>query len=139
MYLNNSFISAQYYLHRSEAWKFVYDRWYLFDPDRVPDYKKGGSYLGHTRFGIHKYTAEALIEVKTPFSKYWTRLGKGAFVRGFLKPRNDEAIQRLRRGVTASMAERDTVLIDTKAHRQIEVGDLIDASGRHGVGDYIPT
>lgn len=139
VYLDHSFLSAGYYLARSRAWQFIYERWYLFDPDRVPDYKKGGTYLDHTRFGIHKYTAEALIEATTPFSKSWTWMGKGAFMRGFLKPRNDEAINRLRRGVTASMAERDTVLIDTKAHRQVEVGDLIDASGRYTIGQYIPT
>ena len=123
------------YLPRSKAWRYLYDRWYLFDPDRVPDNRVSGVFMGHTRFGIHKYTAEALIRVRTQHKRFF--LQTHGFLRGYFRPKDTETIARIRRGVTASMAERDTVLINTNVTRVIQVRDPIDCSGRTAVGQLV--
>jgi hypothetical protein len=123
------------YLPRSNAWQHLYERWYLFDPDRVPDVRSTSIYMGHCRFGIPKYTAEALIRITAKMPPFY--ISTTRYLRGFLRPRQTEAIARLLRGVRASMAVRDTVLVDTAVHRTIQVRDLIDASGRLAVGQLI--
>lgn len=123
------------YLPRSNAWQFMYEKFYLFDADRVPDARKSSIYMGHTRFGIHKYTAEALIEITTTMPTFYVSTTR--YLRGFLRPKQSEAIARLLRGVRASMAVRDTILVDTTVHRTVQVRDIIDASGRLAVGQLI--
>jgi hypothetical protein len=123
------------YLPRSNAWQHLYERWYLFDPDRVPDVRIASTYMGHCRFGIRKYHAEALIRITTRMPPFY--LSTTRYLRGFFRPRQTEAIARLLRGVRASMAVRDTVLVDTAVHRVIQVRDVIDASGRLAVGQLI--
>ncbi len=128
------------YLPRSNAWQFLYDRWYLFDADRVPDFRKPGMYMGHCRFGIYTYCAEALVRVRVKLPKFYAVSTSSRYVRGFLRAPYDEyddPITKLRRGVCASMALRDTILIDTRSTRKLQVGDLTDATGRYAVGQWV--
>jgi hypothetical protein len=123
------------YLPRSNAWQYMYERWYLFDPDRVPDARISSVYMGNARFGIRKYHAEALIRIAAHMPPFY--ISTTRYLRGFLRPRQSEAIARLLRGVRASMAVRDTVLVDTSVHRTAQVRDIIDATGRLAVGQLI--
>lgn len=124
---------AKKYLPPSIAWLHLFERWYIFDQTRVPDARKRATFIGFTRFGIHKYTAEAKIKAFNYRPPRYVR----RHVWGFLRPRQDEVITRLRRGVRASMALRDTVLIDTKVMRQLEIHDVPLANGLHVVGELI--
>ena len=123
------------YLPRSNAWQFMYERYYLFDADRVPDARISSVYMGNARFGIPKYHAEALIRIAAHMPPFY--ISTTRYLRGFLRPRQSEAIARLLRGVRASMAVRDTVLVDTSVHRTVQVRDIIDASGRVSVGQLV--
>jgi phage tail P2-like protein len=125
------------YLTKSNAWQFLYERWYLFDPTRLPDNRKASTYMGRARFGIHKYTAEADILAWFTWPKFYARAG-GYYGRGrFFPPKNTKLIDQIRRAVTASMAARDTVLIDTGIKRQIQIRDLTVLDGRFAIGQYV--
>lgn len=124
------------FLPRSNAWRHVYERWYVFDADRVPEYRRKGVYLNHTRLGIDKFTAEVMVRIRVKRPRFLAH--DSGWVYGFLGERNNEPINKVRRAVTASMALRDTVLIDTKTVRTLQVGDIIDASGRFAVGQLVP-
>ena len=116
------------YLPRSNAWQFLYEKFYLFDADRVPDARISSVYMGNARFGIDKYHAEALIRISTNMPVFYVSTTR--YLRGFFRPKQNEAIPRLLRGVRASMAVRDTVLVDTSVHRKTQVRDIIDCSGQ---------
>jgi hypothetical protein len=123
------------FLPRSNAWQYMYEKFYLFDPDRAPDVRAASNYMGHARFGIHKYTAEALIEITTYMPTFY--ISTTRYLRGFFRPKQNEAIPRLLRGVRASMAVRDTVLVDTNVHRKLQLRDVIAPDGRHYVGELV--
>jgi phage tail P2-like protein len=125
------------YLTKSNAWQFLYERWYLFDPTRLPDNRKASTYMGRARFGIHKYTAEADIQAWFTWPKFYAR-ANGYYGKGrFFPPKNTKLIDQIRRAVTASMAARDTVLIDTGIKRQIQIRDLTVLDGRFSIGQYV--
>lgn len=125
------------YLTKSNAWQFLYERWYLFDPTRAPDPRKASTIMGRARFGIHKYTAEADIQASFIWPKFYARAnnyyGKGRF----FPPKNTKLIDQIRRAVTASMAVRDTVQIDTNIKRTIQIRDLTVLDGRFSIGQYV--
>jgi len=54
-----------------------------------------------------------------------------------LSPPDTSTIDMLRRAVTASMALRDTVYIDTLVRRVVEVGDSVLSDGNTIVGQMI--
>jgi len=108
----------------------------LFDPARVPDVRIKSVYMGNCRFGIHKYTAEAHVKIQSKLPPFIVKTS--GYLWGFMRPRNLEAVNRLRRGTRASMALRDKVLLYTKSTRTVQVRDLLDASGRYSVGEVIP-
>jgi hypothetical protein len=123
------------FLPHSNAWRYLYERWYIFDADRVPDYRRKGIYMGHARFGIPKYTAEALIKISAKAPRFIANCS--GYIYGYFRERNDEPINSLRRGVRAPMALRDTVLIDTAVTRRLQVRDIINLSGRVSVGQWV--
>jgi len=123
------------YLPRSNAWQYMYERYYLFDPDRVPDIRISSVYMGNARFGIRKYHAQPLIEITTKMPSFY--ISTTRYLRGFMRPKQTEAIARLLRGVRASMAARDTILVDTNVHRKIQVRDVVRPDGRHTVGELV--
>ncbi len=125
------------YLTKSNAWQYFYERWYLFDPTRLPDSRKTFTIMGRARFGIHKYTAEADILASFNWPKY--RATYGGFIgRGrFFAPKDTRLIDQIRRATTASMALRDTVQIDTNIKRRIQIKDLTVLDGRFSIGQYV--
>ena len=121
----------------SNAWQYLYERWYLFDPTRQPDQRIATSYMGRSRFGIPKYTSKVKIKASFPWPKFYFRAG-GFIGKGFFfPPRNTKLIDQIRRAVVAAMAERDTVLIDTNVERIIQIRDLTILDGRFKIGQYI--
>jgi phage tail P2-like protein len=123
------------YLVRSVAWQFTYMVWYLFDPSRVPDYRKASVYMGHAQFGQHRYTAKIRIDVGEVWRPWY--FSGTTFIRGFWHPRDNRRIEAVRRAVTAAMAERDTVGIDTAIKRIISTNDSLPCDGTFTVGEWI--
>lgn len=128
-------LACSKFLPRSNAWQFMYERWYIFDANRVPDYRISSSYMGACRFGIPKYHAEALIRIRAHMPNFYVSTTR--YLRGYWRPHQTEAIARLLRGVRASMAVRDTVLVDTKVTRTLELRDVDAPDGRHVVGELV--
>lgn len=121
----------------TNAWQFLYERWYLFDPTRQPDPRIATSYMGRARFGIPKYTAQVKIKASFIWPKFYYYAG-GFIGKGFFfPPQNTKLIDQIRRAVVAAMAERDTVLIDTNVERIIQIRDLTILDGRFTIGQYI--
>lgn len=137
LYIRRKYFLTRKFLPRSNAWQYLYDVWYLFDPDVVPDNRKGNVFLGspYCRLGIDKYTAEALIKVRVKAPSFYVR--STGFIRGFFRPPQREGIERIRRGVRASMAARDTILIDTNVTRVLQIRDLLRANSGFRVGQYV--
>jgi phage tail P2-like protein len=123
------------YLVRSVAWQYTYMVWYLFDPSRVPDYRKASVYMGHAQFGQHKYTAKIRIDVGEVWRPWY--FSGTSFVRGHWHPPDNRRIEAVRRAVTAAMAERDTVGIDTAIKRIISTNDSLPCDGTFTVGEWI--
>lgn len=137
LYIRRKFYLTRKYLPRSNAWQYLYDVWYLFDPDIVPDNRKGNVFIGspYCRFGIDNYTAEALIKVRVKAPVFYVRTV--GYVRGFFRPPQNEGIERIRRGVRASMAARDTVLIDTAVTRVLQVRDILRINSGVKIGQTV--
>ncbi len=133
----NRTIGPKRFLVKSDAWMYLYERWYLFDPTRLPDYRRANTYMGRSRFGIRKYSAEAKIAAffhwPRRYSYYGGFMGPGRF----FAPQNTKRIEQLRRAVVASMAARDTIAINTRVKRQIQLRDVTVLDGRFSVGQWI--
>lgn len=131
------------YLPPSTAWKSIFERWYLFDPLRVPDARKASVYMGNARFGIPNYTAILKIEAFGVWQSCYLIGGSGittngfSYMRGFFKPYNTDTIDKVRRAVTASMAIRDTIGINTVVKRLINTNDSFPCDGTFSVGEYV--
>jgi phage tail P2-like protein len=123
------------YLPPTCSWQFLYERWYILDRDRAPDYRKGWTYMGVARLGIPRYSAVLKIEMFGVWRPWFLRIG--GFMRGCTRAPDTSAIDKLRRAVTASMAIRDTVGIDTKVKRVISTNDSLPIDGTYTVGEYI--
>ncbi len=122
---------------KSNAWQHLYERWYLFDPTRQPDQRWARTYMGRARFGIPKYSAKAIIDA--PFHWPNTYVYAGRFIgKGwYFPPKNTKRIDQVRRAVTAAMALRDTVVIDTKVRRPIQFADITVLDGTFSFGQYV--
>lgn len=121
------------FLATSVAWQWLYEKWFLFDADRVPDPRRSSTFVGNTRLGMPKYVAEAHIECYGKVSPFVV----SQYVRGHFPPHQTETINRMRSGVRAAMAVRDTVLIQTRIKRVLEIADAIMADGTHFVGELV--
>lgn len=133
----NRTIGPKRFLCKSDAWMYLYERWYLFDPTRLPDYRRANTYMGRSRFGIRKYSAEAKIAAFFPWPRRYSYYGSFMGPGRFFAPQNTKRIEQLRRAVAASMAARDTVAINTRVMRQIQVRDVTVLDGRYSVGQWI--
>jgi phage tail P2-like protein len=127
--------TSKSYLTLSRAWQYRYEVWYVFDPTRVPDYRKASVYMGHAQFGQHKYTAKIKIDVGEKWRPWW--FPQHRYLRGFWHPSDLRRINAVRRAVTASMAVRDTVGIDTLIKRVINTNDSLPVNGKFTVGEFI--
>jgi phage tail P2-like protein len=123
------------YLPASIAFQFLYEVWYIFDYARVPDYRRASVYMGQARFGMHKYTAEIRIQIPIKWRKWY--IYNGGFLSGHLHPPDTRELDKCRRAVTASMAVRDTVRIDTIIKRRINTNDSLPCDGSFTVGQYV--
>ena len=98
---------------------------------------RGVAAAKRARFGIPRYTCEATIQASFDWPKYRARYN-GYVGRGrFFAPKDTRLIDQIRRAVTASMALRDTVLIDTYVERLTEIKDLTVLDGRFVIGGYL--
>lgn len=116
----------------SIAWRHIYERWHIHDPDRVPDQRKRSTHLGITRLGMPAYTAEVLTRLKG--RRHPRTVGR--FVNGFLVAANRRPIENARSATMAAKSLRDKVLINTKTYRLPKVGDRRPI-GRVRLGEYI--
>ena len=131
------FPSRGCYLHGATlpptiSWQHIYECWYLFDPDRVPDQRKRNRHLGFTRLGMPAYHAEASVQMpgRAHPREAWR------FVSGFMRQRNSDSIDRTLQAVRMSKAVRDKVLVNTKTRRPPRVGDRLRI-GSAVIGQYV--
>ena len=103
------------------AWRYLYDRWHLHDPDRVPDERRRSTHVGDTRLGMPAYHAEIRTRI---VGRHLPRTAQ-QFVTGFLLNGNRKPIADVREAIRVSKALRDKLLLDTKTFRQPRVGDRI--------------
>ena len=114
------------------AWRYLYERWHLHDPDRVPDERKRSTHVGYTRLGMPPYHAEVRTRI---VGRHLPRTAQ-QFVNGFLLTGNRKPIADVREAIRVSKSLRDKILIDTKTYRQPRAGDRIKV-GTLTLGRYI--
>ena len=114
------------------AWRYLYERWHLHYPDRVPDERKRSTHVGYTRLGMPPYHAEVRTRI---VGRHLPRTAQ-QFVNGFLLTGNRKPIADVREAIRVSKSLRDKILIDTKTYRQPRAGDRIKV-GTLTLGRYI--
>lgn len=115
------------FLPPSRAWRYLYERWYLHDPERVPEARRRSTHAGYARLGMPPHTAEVRVSITGRRSR-WTL---GRFVYGFPVAQPGDGIRDARQAVAASKSLRDKVLLDTRNWRPPRVGDRV------GLGDDV--
>ena len=103
------------------AWRYIYERWHIHDPDRVPDVRIRSTHLGFTRLGMPPYHAE----VRTRITGTQAPRTAGLFVTGHLMTGNRKPISAVREAVRVSKSLRDRILLDTKTWRFPRAGDRL--------------
>ena len=99
----------------------LYDRLYLFDPERPVTGHGATSFVGVGRFGQPAYHADIVAEIRKPRRR--RVLGRAAS--GFWR-RTDTTRQRaVRRAVRVAKAARDKILMTTTTARGMRFGDAI--------------
>jgi hypothetical protein len=114
------FIAGKY-LPPTIAWRYIYERWHIHDPDRVPDVRVRSTHLGFTRLGMPSYHAE----IRTRISGTHSPRAAGLFVTGHLMTGDRRPIGRVREAVRVSKSLRDRMLLDTKTFRFPRAGDRL--------------
>jgi len=114
------------------AWRYLYERWYLHDPERVPDERKQSTHVGYTRLGMPPYHAEVRTRI---VGRHLPRTAQ-QFVNGFLLRGNRKPIADVREAIRVSKSLRDKILLDTKTFRRPRAGDRIKV-GTLTLGRYI--
>lgn len=101
------------------AWRYLYDRWHIHDPDRVPADRTRTTHLGNTRLGMPAYHAEVLTRIK---GRQYPRTA-ARFVNGYFVAASQQPVADVREAVVVAKSLRDKVLIDTKTYRLPQAGD----------------
>jgi len=117
----------------SVAWQYLYQRWYLFDPSRVPPSRSSRFFAGWARLGMPAYSAELQVDIpRTKGSREFWKFATG-FVRpsGLALQQIDDALMAVR----TSKSARDRILVNTKTVRTIEPRDRIPV-GQAKVGGW---
>jgi hypothetical protein len=114
------------------AWRYLYARWHIHDPDRVPDERKRATHLGFTRLGMPPYHAE----VQTRIFGHRAPRTAGLFVNGHLVAGSRKPIADVREAIRVTKALRDRILIDTRTWRSPRAGDRL-AIGSSALGQLI--
>jgi hypothetical protein len=117
---SRQFIAGKH-LPPSIAWRHIYERWHIHDPDRVPDVRLRSTHLGFTRLGMPPYHAE----IRTRISGAQAPRTAGLFVNGYLMRGNRRPISAIREAVRVSKSLRDRILLDTKTYRLPRAGDRL--------------
>jgi hypothetical protein len=125
------FIAGKH-LPPSIAWRFIYERWHIHDPDRVPDVRLRSTHIGFTRLGMPPYHAE----IRTRISGAQSPRTAGLFVNGYLMRGNRRPISAIREAVRVSKSLRDWILLDTRTYRLPRAGDRLRA-GTVTLGRFI--
>jgi len=107
------------------AWRYLYERWHIHDPDRVPEERKRATHLGFTRLGMPAYHAE----VQTRITGHRAPRTAGLFVNGHLITGNRKPIADVREAIRVAKALRDRILIDTRTWRSPRAGDRLPVGG----------
>lgn len=119
-------------LPETVSWQYLYERWHIHDPDRVPEERKRSTHLGATRLGMPAYHAEVLTRIK---GRRYPRTA-GAFVNGFLVSANQKPVENAREAAMVAKSLRDKVLLNTKTYRLPRAGDRRPLGGIT-LGEYI--
>ena len=120
------------YLPPTVAWRFIYERWHIHAPDRVPDVRIRSTHVGFTRLGMPSFHAE----IRTRISGRQMPRTAGLFVNGYLMTGDRRPIGRVREAVRVSKSLRDRILLDTKTWRLPRAGDRLKA-GTVSLGRFI--
>lgn len=114
------------------AWRYLYERWHIHDPDRVPEERRRATHLGFTRLGMPPYHAE----IQTRITGRRAPRTAGLFVNGHVVSGNRKPIADVREAIRVSKALRDRILIDTRTWRLARAGDRL-AIGSSTLGQFI--
>lgn len=131
-FIGNRIGESRTFLPPSKAWRYLYEQWHVFDPERVIEQRKRSIHLNHTRLGIPPYTAELTVDIKGKAKPRET----WRFVRGFLRSPDTTPLDRAREAVNVSKSVRDKVLLQTKTHRFPRPGDRLKV-GSVSIGQLI--
>lgn len=114
------------------SWQYIYERWHIHDPDRVPDVRVRSTHLGSTRLGMPPWHAEVRTRIK---GRQAPRTA-GLFVNGYLMLGDRKPIARVREAVRISRSLRDRILLDTRTFRFPRAGDRLKV-GTVKIGTFI--
>jgi hypothetical protein len=117
---NRQFILGKH-LPPTVSWRYIYERWHIHDPDRVPDVRIRSTHLGFTRLGMPPYHAEVRTRIKGRLAPRTA----GPFVNGYLMTGNRKPIMDIREAVRVSKSLRDRILLDTRTWRFPRAGDRL--------------
>ena len=78
--------------------------------------------MGYARFGISPYTAEMRVEVPMYRPKIRMGIGRGQFLRGFIKATDFTPLNNCLNAISAGRSLRDTVLVDTAIYQTVQLG-----------------
>jgi len=120
------------HLPPTASWKYVFERWYLHDPDRITEARARSIHIGFTRLGMPPYHAEINVRLPGKINKS----AAGRFVTGYLIATDKPLISDTREAVNVSRSCRDKVLLDTKTYRSLRLNDrMLIGSAR--LGQYV--
>ena len=125
------FIAGRF-LPPSVAWRYIYERWHIHDPDRIPDVRVRSTHIGQTRLGMPPYHAE----VRTRISGKQAPRTAGLFVHGYVLAGTRKPVTDVCEAVRAAKSLRDKILLDTKTYRLPRAGDRLKL-GTVKLGTYI--
>ena len=123
---------AGHYLPPTISWRYLFERWFLHDPDRVPEERKRATHLAFTRLGMTPYHAEA----RTKIVGRSVPRAVGPYVNGYFVSSDQKMIADVRNAVRITKSLRDKVLIDTKNYRRPRPGDRFKL-GEITLGQFI--
>jgi hypothetical protein len=122
------------FLPPSIAWRFLYQRWWLFDPSVAPPLRKASTFLGWTRLGMPPYNAELQVDIagKVGPGETW------GFVAGCLRSPMQTAgqITDALAAVQVSMSVRDAIYLKTRTTRPVQPRDGVFVGGA-AVGGWV--
>ncbi|MBO6755752.1 MAG: phage tail protein I [Roseibium sp.] len=120
------------FLPPSTAWQRIYERFFLFEKDRLPAARPRAMHVGYTRLGMPAFHAELKVAVR---NKRPGRAVNG-YVHGFIYHTPRESLNRVIDATRAGKALRDKIWLNTKTVRQVEAGDIL--AGEIVAGGLVP-